>query len=256
MVLPDGMIRGDILVWLSENKTHPAWKPFFRQSFIQDILRNIEKHISKDDFCPHAKNIFKVFKLTPPDKIRAVILGMDPYQSRGTKGEDAGMNRANGIAFSTDLDEIPRSLSNIFREMMSNGYARPPSADLTYLLKEGVFLLNSALTVKYDESGSHNDLWRGFTIELLKWIVARCRTNGYECCFLLWGKKAQKVASEAKIYDSEEHVFSTSHPSPYSANRGFIGCQHFSSVNVYLKNKGLREIKWGWRDPTDVVNDF
>lgn len=233
------MISGHVLSWMSKYRTNRHWQPFFQQEMIQDMLNNIESHISHQDICPHIKDVFKVFKMTNPNNIKVVILGMDPYQSRVN-----GENRANGIAFSTSLSGIPQSLGNIFKEIMACGYQPPPTADLSCLLKQGVFLVNSALTVRYDESGSHNRLWKGFTLELLRWIVSHCSDRGYECPFMLWGKKAEGVAISAKINLEKESVWRTSHPSPYSARRGFIGCKHFLKCNEYLVKVGKREIDW------------
>jgi len=233
------MEDGNVLVWLSLKTTHKDWKPFFEISYIQDMLRNIEKHIKRDDMCPHAKDIFRVFSLISPNDIKVVILGMDPYQSRVN-----GKNRANGLAFSSDLDDIPRSLRNIYKEMMRCGYTPPKDAKLDYLVKRGVFLVNSALTVKYNESGSHSKLWIGFTIELLKWIASNSRKNNKECCFVFWGRNAQGVGADSKLTEIDENVFIAPHPVSRSKNSSFSGCNHFNLINDYLKSKDVEPVDW------------
>lgn len=181
---------------------------------------------------PDNEHIFYAFDMTPFDKIKVVILGQDPYHGEG---------QAHGLAFSVqDGVSFPPSLRNIFQEYQSDlGFNIPASGNLTTWAKEGVFLLNTVLTVREKEPNSHKKIgWEKFTDEVIK-LISKNREN---IVFILWGKPAQ---SKVKLIDESKHLILTSpHPSPLSSYRGFFGSKPFSKTNTYLNECGIDEIDW------------
>lgn len=181
---------------------------------------------------PQSEDIFKALKLTPFDKIKAVILGQDPYH---------GENQANGLAFSVHKDiRIPPSLRNIYKELNSDlGYSIPEHGDLTKWAREGVLLLNSMLTVKPHEPASHRGIgWEEYTDGIIQTI----NDEKENIVFILWGNYAQE---KGQYIDREKHlVIESPHPSPFSARKGFFGSKPFSRCNTYLKKNDIEEIDW------------
>ena len=162
-----------------------------------------------------------------------VIIGQDPYH---------GIGQANGLCFSVKNDiQHPPSLVNIFKEIETDlSIPYPRSGDLTRWSKQGVFLLNSVLTVKANSAGSHKNIgWQKFTDIVIN-TISREKNN---VVFLLWGNYAKE---KIKLIDQKKHlILRSGHPSPLSANRGgWFGNKHFSTCNKYLNNKGIREIGW------------
>jgi uracil-DNA glycosylase len=161
-----------------------------------------------------------------------VIIGQDPYHGPG---------QANGLCFSVRNGvRMPPSLVNIFKEIRDDLQKPiPASGDLERWARQGVLLLNATLTVRGATPGSHqNKGWELFTDAVIKTIS----DEKEHVVFLLWGAYAQK---KGEIIDRSKHlVLMSAHPSPFSADRGFFGCRHFSKTNAYLKSKGLGEIDW------------
>ena len=159
-------------------------------------------------------------------------MGQDPYHEEG---------QAHGLAFSTPEGRpIPRSLKNIFKEIADEyDYPIPDSGCLEFWAKQGVFLLNTVLTVEEGNANSHSKCgWKTFTNNVIKILNAQNQPIVY----LLWGKQAEK---KKELISNPNHlVLITSHPSPFSARRGFFGSKHFKLANEFLKNKGLDEIDW------------
>ena len=182
------------------------------------------------DVYPSETDLFRAFRLTPLEDVRAVILGQDPYHGAG---------QAHGLAFSVpDGVRHPPSLANILREWSEDlGQARPVSGSLEPWARNGVLLLNTALTVRRDAPWSHRDRgWEAFTDAVIDVIAARDRPTA----FLLWGKAAQ--AKRARI--GERHVVvEAAHPSPL-AIRGFRGTRPFSTANARLEALGIEVIDW------------
>ena len=171
---------------------------------------------------------FAALARTQPQDVKVVILGQDPYPTKG---------HANGLAFSvTPETPLPRSLANIFREMEDDIGTRPATGDLSHWTDQGVLLLNTALTVPESEAGGHAKLgWSRLTTQVLE------RLDGTPRAFLLWGKHAQKHGSTL----SSHHLkIETAHPSPLSASRGFFGSKPFSRINAWLLGQGHRPINW------------
>ena len=167
-----------------------------------------------------------------PQNVKVVIIGQDPYH---------GLGEANGLAFSVNKGvKIPPSLRNIFLEIHRDlNIPAPQHGDLSFWAKQGVLLLNTCLTVRKDAPASHqNKGWEQFTDA----IIRSLNHNNNHLVFLLWGNFAKNKSS---MIDKEKHlVLETSHPSPFSAHKGFIGCGHFSATNVYLTSKQIIPIDW------------
>lgn len=140
--------------------------------------------------------------------------------------------------------KIPPSLRNIFKEMKSDLNINPPShGELTYLAKQGVFLLNSILTVRAKQPASHRKIgWEQLTDATIKTLSL----HQENLVFLLWGNYAQQ---KQHLIDKHKHyILTAAHPSPFSAHKGFFGCQHFSKANSYLKENGRKPIDWAIPD--------
>jgi uracil-DNA glycosylase len=184
-----------------------------------------------DSICyPPQAYILRAFDLTPLHNVRVVILGQDPYHGAG---------QANGLAFSVHAGQkAPPSLRNILKEVWDD-VGGMPWVDLTRWAEQGVFLLNTVMTVEEKKPGSHAKFgWERFTDEVIRTIS----THQPHVVFMLWGNYAQK--KEALI-DTEKHlVLKAPHPSPLSAYQGFFGCKHFSQANSFLERKGISAVKW------------
>ena len=181
---------------------------------------------------PPASKIFAAFDACPFDKVKVVILGQDPYHGPG---------QANGLCFSVNPGvPFPPSLINIFKEVSSDtGAATPSDGDLSRWARQGVFMLNSVLTVEQGRAASHAS--RGWET-LTDAAIAALSANREHLVFLLWGSYA---INKGKLIDRSKHLVLTSvHPSPLSAHRGFFGNRHFSRANEYLQNHGITPIQW------------
>ena len=204
----------------------------FKKDYFIKIKEFIDCEYSSKTIYPPYNEIFNAFKLTPLSNVKVVILGQDPYHEKG---------QAHGLAFSTPKDRpIPRSLNNIFKELNAEySYKIPTSGCLEKWAKEGVFLLNTVLTVEDGNANSHSKCgWQIFTDNVIK--ILNKQTN--PIVFMLWGKQAE--AKNVLITNTNHKVLITSHPSPFSARRGFFGCNHFKLANEFLKDNGISEINW------------
>ena len=181
---------------------------------------------------PPGKLIFNAFNLCPFDKVKAVIIGQDPYHEPG---------QAHGLCFSVnDGGRFPPSLVNIFSEISSDlGKPVPQSGSLVRWAEQGVLLLNATLTVRAHQAGSHQRRgWEEFTDAAIRALSAGRK----HIVFILWGSYAQ---SKAQLIDASKHLILRSvHPSPLSAHRGFFGNRHFSKCNKYLQDNGIEPIDW------------
>ncbi len=181
---------------------------------------------------PEMNNIFNAFKYTDYNDVRAVIIGQDPYH---------GPNQAHGLCFSVQKGvDKPPSLNNIFKELESDLGITPPShGELTKWAKSGVMLLNSVLTVRGGNAGSHrNKGWEIFTDRAISLLNERDEP----IVFILWGNYAR--AKKSLITNPKHLILESAHPSPLSAYNGFFGCRHFSKCNEFLKSIGKPEIDW------------
>lgn len=182
---------------------------------------------------PSKDLVFNAFKLTTFDNLKVVVLGQDPYHNIG---------QAHGLSFSVPAGiTLPPSLKNIFKELSDdiNGVKIPQAGDLSHWASQGVLLLNSILTVRAHEAGSHQKRgWEEFTDAIIR-SISNCKEN---VVFILWGSYAQK---KAKMIDHNRHlILCAAHPSPLSVYRGFYGSKPFSTTNSYLQSNGLDPIDW------------
>ena len=202
-------------------------KPYFKQ--LSEFVK--EEYINYTCY-PKDEDIFAAFNLCSLDDLKVVIIGQDPYH---------GENQANGLCFSVKEGiKHPPSLKNIFKEISSDlNKEFSDSGNLEKWAKQGVLLLNTTLTVRENEAGSHQKLgWETFTDEVIKKI-----SNEKEnIVFLLWGKFAE---SKMSLINIEKHkVFKAPHPSPLGAWRGWFGSNHFSKTNNFLKEIKQKPINW------------
>jgi len=181
---------------------------------------------------PDMNDIFNAFRYTPYDKVRAVIIGQDPYH---------GFGQAHGLCFSVKKGvPAPPSLQNIFKELQSDTGIIPPNhGELTQWAKNGVMLLNSVLTVREGAAGSHaGHGWEIFTDRAIELLNRREEP----VCFILWGRYARE--KKRLITEPRHCVLEAAHPSPLSVYNGFFGCRHFSRCNEFLRSVGEPEIDW------------
>lgn len=212
------------------------WKEFFDTETKKEYYINLRNFL-KEEYNTHAvapkkEDIFKIFCDCPIASVKAVILGQDPYPTKGN---------VMGYAFSVPpYRPIPASLRNIYKEIENDIGTIPPfTGDLTRWVNQGVFLLNTVLTVREGESNSHAGKgWEQFTDSAIQLL------NYHESpkVFILWGNNAKK--KEVLITNSNHLILKGVHPSPLSANKGFFGCKHFSMANEFLSSKGIKEIEW------------
>ena len=181
---------------------------------------------------PPGKFIFNAYDSTPVEKVKVVLLGQDPYHGEG---------QAHGLCFSVQNGvKPPPSLINIFKELNSDlGLRIPSHGNLQKWAMQGVLLLNATLTVRANQPRSHfNKGWEKFNDATIK-KISESRNN---LVFLLWGNDAKL---KEPLIDSSKHlILKAAHPSPFSANNGFLGCRHFSKANEYLVNQGIEPIDW------------
>ena len=208
------------------------WNEIFKEfKGLNVILEKVEKERKKSNVLPPKGYVFNAFKKTPFEEIKVVILGQDPYPN---------INDAMGMSFSVQRkDKLPKSLSNIFKELECQYGSKPKTGDLSFWAEQGVFLLNSTLTVEEGKPDSHRHLeWEKFT----DFIIEKISKNKENIVFLLWGNNARK---KRVLIDSKKHlILESPHPSPLSAYRGFFGSNHFEKTNSFLLEKGKNEIKW------------
>ncbi len=221
---------------LLRNELEKSWENKMKKEFEKDyfsILNQFLKQEYKEQtIFPEKKLIFNALNSIPFNKVKVVIIGQDPYHGKG---------QAHGLSFSvTEGIKTPPSLVNIFKEIESdlkiNNHGK---GDLTKWAKQGVLLLNATLTVRENTAGSHqNKGWEQFTDQIISTISEERK----DLVFLLWGKFAQ---NKAKLIDkNKHHILMSSHPSPLSSYRGFLGCKHFSECNNILKRDNKTEINW------------
>ncbi|HWB26460.1 MAG TPA: uracil-DNA glycosylase [Chitinophagaceae bacterium] len=220
-----------------EVKIEAGWKEILKNEFSKSYFQQIvaflktEKAQGKTIY-PPGSLIFNAFDKTPFDKVKVVILGQDPYHGPG---------QAHGLCFSVpDGVPPPPSLVNIYKELHTDvGLPIPNSGNLTKWAERGVLLLNAVLTVRAGEPASHSKIgWMEFTDSVIKKISSE--KEGV--VFLLWGKFAQD--KQVLIDETRHHVLKAAHPSPFSADKGFFGCRHFSRTNTLLMNQGKDPIDW------------
>ncbi|MBL6665087.1 MAG: uracil-DNA glycosylase [Rickettsiales bacterium] len=214
-----------------------SWMKYLGEEFKKDYALNLKSFLQKEKdnknaIYPCGSEIFSAFHLTPLDKVKAVIIGQDPYH---------GPNQAHGLCFSVKAGiKPPPSLKNIYKELKSDLHLdEPDHGFLESWAKNGVLMLNNVLTVQKGKPASHQGKgWEFFTDKVVETLNNEC----HNLVFLLWGSHAQKKAATV---DRKKHlVLKSPHPSPFSAHKGFFGCKHFSKCNEYLAKNGLEAIDW------------
>ncbi|MAF61614.1 MULTISPECIES: uracil-DNA glycosylase [Pseudomonadota] len=219
----------------------PQWREAlageFAAPYMADLKRFLlERKAAGARIFPPGSHWFRALDLTPPDKVRVVILGQDPYHGPG---------QAHGLCFSVRPGvPVPPSLANIYKELQRDlGIAPPRHGFLEHWAGQGVLLLNAVLTVEMGDAGSHQGKgWERFTDA----VIARVNALERPVVFLLWGSHAQKKAAGVDSVDrgGRHLVLKAPHPSPLSAHRGFLGCGHFSQANAFLMAQGQEPIDW------------
>jgi uracil-DNA glycosylase len=219
-------------------KIEASWKLVLKNEFSKPYFQQIVTFIKTEKSAgkliyPPGQLIFNAFDHTPFDAVRVVILGQDPYHGSG---------QAHGLSFSVPENVAPPpSLVNIFKEIKADtGTAMPARyGNLTNWANQGVLLLNAVLTVRANEPASHAKIgWMEFTDAVIQKISDK-KTG---VVFLLWGKFAQE--KQVLIDATKHHVLKAAHPSPFSADKGFFGCKHFSKTNEYLTKQGFPPVNW------------
>ena len=213
-----------------------SWKARLNQEFEKDYFIKLTDFIKNEyrlqTIYPPGSLIFNAFNLCSFQKVKAVIIGQDPYHGPG---------QAHGLCFSVrEGIDFPPSLKNIFKEIESDlGIKRPVNGNLERWASQGVLLLNATLTVKAHQAGSHQKRgWEQFTDS----VISVLNNEKENIVFFLWGAYAQK---KGESIDRSRHlVLESVHPSPLSASRGFFGNKHFSRCNEYLKAHGIEPINW------------
>lgn len=217
-----------------------SWRPALEPVLATAPLRALGGFLSAEEAAgkvvyPPRGTRLAALELTPLNEVRVVILGQDPYHGPG---------QAHGLAFSVpDGVNAPPSLANITKELSSDlGLPRPSHGNLSDWARQGVLLLNNALTVEAGQAGSHQQ--RGWE-PLTDAAVAAVARRPEPTVFMLWGSHAQAKAARVPELQSGAHlVLRAPHPSPLSAHRGFLGCRHFSQANAFLEAHGRGAIDW------------
>lgn len=218
-------------------KIEASWKEVLKQEFNKPYFLQVAAHLKTEKASgvtvyPPGSLIFNAFNTTPFNDVKVVILGQDPYHGPG---------QAHGLSFSVpDGVPPPPSLVNIYKELHADiGIPIPKTGNLTKWAKQGVFLLNAMLTVRANEPASHSKIgWMDFTDA----VIRKISDEKKGVVFLLWGKFAQE--KQVLIDETKHHVLKAAHPSPFSADKGFFGCKHFSKTNEILVAQGLTPIDW------------
>ena len=213
-----------------------SWDDILKEEFASEYYLKLREFLkyeySHGKVYPSMYDIFNSLKYTPYEKVKAVIIGQDPYHGAG---------QAHGLCFSVKKGvQPPPSLQNIFKELYNDLGIQPPShGELTQWAEQGVLLLNTVLTVREGKPNSHKGKgWEQLTDAVIRKLNDRERP----IAFILWGGNAR---SKAPLITSPQHaVFQAAHPSPLSAYNGFFGCRHFSAVNRFLEQNGIDPINW------------
>ncbi|HEY0177565.1 MAG TPA: uracil-DNA glycosylase [Pedobacter sp.] len=216
----------------------PGWLSVLENEFEKKYMKDLKSfllHEKEAGFTifPKGPDIFNAFNYTPFDKVKAVIIGQDPYHGDG---------QAHGLSFSVKKGVVvPPSLKNIYKELETDieGFKTPDHGNLSQWAEEGVLLLNATLTVRAHQPGSHQGKgWEAFTDQAISQLSAQ-KTG---LVFLLWGRFAQ---NKSILIDEHKHtVIKSAHPSPFSAYNGFFGSKPFSKTNAALVARGKEPVNW------------
>lgn len=213
-----------------------SWDKILKEEFQKDYFIKLNKFLNEQldqgkIIYPQGCDIFNAFRFTPPEKVKVILIGQDPYHGEG---------QAHGLCFSVlPGNKLPPSLKNIYKELNTDlGIAPVDHGHLEKWAKQGVLMLNSVLTVEAKTPGSHRKKgWEVFTDFVIKYLDE----NFENLVFVLWGNDAKK---KAESVNREKHlVLESSHPSPFSV-KNFYGCKHFSKINQYLMANNQGPLDW------------
>lgn len=219
----------------------PSWKAKLQDEFEKPYMKELREFLLEEKrkgkvIYPPGPEIFNAFNLTPFDKVKVVIIGQDPYH---------GPDQAHGLCFSVKQGvQAPPSLKNVYKELHDDcGIDIPSHGNLESWAKQGVLLLNAVLTVEQAKAAAHQGKgWETFTDKVIELLNAQKE----HVVFMLWGAYAQK---KGQMIDRKRHmVLRSTHPSPLSAHRGFLGSRHFSKANSYLERHGVQPVSWALPD--------
>ena len=220
-----------------EIRLETSWLEILKEEFDKEYMKNIKNFLIEEIqkgkiIYPNPKNIFRAFEKTPFSEVKVVILGQDPYHGPG---------QAQGFCFSVNKGtRLPPSLQNIYKELNQSLQIHiAKNGDLTKWTEQGVLLLNAILTVEGWKPASHSKIgWEDFTDV----VIQKISEQKENIIFLLWGAFAQ---SKEKLIDTSKHfILKTTHPSPFSAHRGFLGSNCFKETNEILEKIGKTPIDW------------
>lgn len=217
-----------------------SWDEILAEEFKKEYYLKLRSFLKQEygsfTVYPDMNNIFNSLKYADYNSIKAVIIGQDPYHEP---------NQAHGLAFSVMKgNPLPPSLKNIYKEIEEDlGIAPPSHGELTYWAKQGVLLLNNALTVRRGQANSHRGKgWEQFTDA----VITKVNQKDSPVVYLLWGANARE---KTRLINNPKHLILTAaHPSPLSAYNGFFGCKHFSKCNNFLQQQGAEPIDWSIPD--------
>jgi uracil-DNA glycosylase len=230
---------------MTEQLVGTAWwevlEEEFKQPYFLELKSKLREEYTSYKCYPKPNQIFRAFQLTDPATVKVVIIGMDPYFHN---------DFADGLAFSTQKQETPASLRYIFREVdrdviKTTNYQEFkqsfPTNDLSSWAKQGVLLLNTSLTVRAGQPGSHDNIgWTPFIHGVLNCVF----NNNNKKVIMLWGKHAKKIMEGIPL-DDNDYILEAGHPATAAHGKDlFSGCNHFSKCNYYLWRNGLEEINW------------
>jgi uracil-DNA glycosylase len=202
-----------------------------RKEYFNKLNRFIDEERKYKSIYPPLELVYSAFELTSFDNVKVIIIGQDPYHQSGV---------ANGLSFSVNQkNKLPKSLNNIFKELKDDLGINNTNGDLRSWSRQGVFLLNTILTVEDGKALSHKNIgWEVFT----KAIIESLNKDSKPKVFLLWGNQAQKYS---QLISNKNHlIIASAHPSPLSAYNGFFGSKPFSKINKFLIKNNLSEINW------------
>lgn len=215
----------------------PMAKKGFGRSAVEGIMGRVYTMSQPGQTLPDRQQVFRAFALTPLSSVKVVVLGQDPYPTRG---------QADGLAFSVRFGtRVPQSLERVFSNLEADralNFSRPSGGDLSQWARQGVLMLNSALTVRENVAGSHNDFWRSFTLRVLEVVNEKADP----VVFLLWGDAANDLANAVPLDETRHKVIRSTHPrremsSQYSR---FADTRPFSETNQFLRMHGRGEVNW------------